>query len=199
MGNAFITRTSGIRKEYVDKQDDKKVDKQEGKMLSSNDFTDNYKSKVESALQGITCGDKLVNPKQNIINLTPAILGAMASNAIEKLSGGSTHFLRIYAERISSNSIGSFYVVTSDNAGNGIFANSGEILIYHMAIDIGDPTRYLVSIGYKGGGTITHHLNVISSNAMALGAKNNLGTQVINSTDNRGSYVRQMALCVRLN
>lgn len=55
MGNAFIIRANGINKQYVDSQDSKKVDKQEGKMLSSNDFTNYYKEKLDSALQGIQC------------------------------------------------------------------------------------------------------------------------------------------------
>ena len=199
LGDAFISRNSGINKQYVDNQDNKKVDKQDGKILSSNDFTDTYKFKVENAIQGIQCNGQNVTPQQNIVNITPNILGALASNAIEKLSESSTYFLRFYAERISSSSICSFYVVTSDRNGNGIFANSGEILIYHTAIDIGDPTRYLLSVGYKNSNTTMHHLNVISNNAITLGDKNHLGTQVVNNTDNRENYVKQVALCVRLN
>ena len=63
MGNAvIISRTNGVNKDYVDNQDNKKVDKENGKMLSSNDFTDYYKYKIESALQGIQCNGQNVNP-----------------------------------------------------------------------------------------------------------------------------------------
>ena len=51
----------------------------------------------------------------------------------------------------------------SDRNGTGVFANMGSILIFHMAIDIGDPTRYLVSVGYKANESTMHHLNVISN------------------------------------
>lgn len=82
MGNAFIIRSNGINKQYVDSQDSKKVDKQEGKMLSSNDFTNYYKEKLDSALQGIQCNGQNVNSYQNIVNLTPAILGALVDKSI---------------------------------------------------------------------------------------------------------------------
>ena len=200
MGNAvIISRANGVNKDYVDNQDNKKVDKENGKMLSSNDFTDSYKSKIESALQGIQCNGQNVNPYQNIVNLTPAILGAMVSNVIEKTYSDGTSILRFNGERISSTSIGNFYVVMSDRSGTGLFANMGTILIYHMAIDIGDPTRYLISIGYKANENTMHHLNVISNNAITIGDRNHLGTQVMNNTDGRESYIRQMALCVRIN
>lgn len=199
MGESFISGNCGINKQYVDSQDNKKVDKIEGKMLSSNDFTDIYKLKIESAIQEIRCNDQVVSSQQNIVNLTPSILGAMVVNSIERQLTSETYFLRINAEKFASNSVCSFYAAISDRNGTGIFANMGAILIYHMAIDIADPTRYLFSIGYKNGNTSMHHLNVISNNAITLGDKNNLGTQVINNTDNREVYVRQMALCVRLD
>ena len=200
MGNAvIISRTNGVNKDYVDNQDNKKVDKENGKMLSSNDFTDYYKYKIESALQGIQCNGQNINPYQNVVNLTPAILGAMVSNVIEKPYGDGTSILRFNGERISNTSIGNFYVVMSDRNGTGLFANMGAILIYHMAIDIGDPTRYLVSIGYKANETTTHYLNVISNNAITIGDRNHVGTQVMNNTDGREGYIRQMALCVRIN
>lgn len=182
----------------MDERDLLKVDKEIGKMLSSNDFTDGYKTKIDTSIQGIKSSDVLINPQNGVINLTPAVLKCMASNVVERSVDASTYFLRIHTERISSGEAGSFYVVMSDRNGSGLFSNAGSILIYHMAIDIGDPTRYLFSIGYKKDSSTTHHLNVISNNALTIGDRNNLGTQVINNTDGRNAFVRQAALCVRL-
>ena len=123
----------------------------------------------------------------------------MVDKSIEKFYGDGTSILRFNAERISNTTIGNFYVVMSDRNGTGVFANMGSILIFHLAIDIGDPTRYLVSVGYKANESTMNHLNVISNNAITLGDKNHVGTQVMNNTDGRNDYIRQIALCVRLN
>lgn len=198
IGDSILSRPSDINKAYVDRQDLLKVDKIKGKTLSSNDFTNAYKSKIDSAVQSITSSGKLIEAQNGIVNLTPALLKCLASNVVERTNNESTYFLRIHNERIASSVTGSFYVSLSDCTGNGIFGNAGSILIYHMAIDIGDPTRYLFSVGFKKDSSTAHQLNVVSSNKITLGAKNNQGAQVVKNTDNRDSFVRQAALCVRL-
>ncbi len=198
IGDSILSRSSDVNKAYVDRQDSLKVDKIDGKTLSSNDFTNEYKSKIDSAVQSITSSGDLIESRSGVVNLTPELLKCMASNVVERTNNESTYFLRIHTERIASSVTGSFYVSLSDCTGNGIFGNAGSILIYHMAIDIEDPTRYLFSVGYKKDNSIAHQLNVISSKTLTLGAKNNQGTQVVKNTDDRDSFVRQAALCIRL-
>ena len=198
IGDSILSRSSGVNKAYVDRQDSLKVDKIDGKTLSSNDFTNEYKSKIDSAIQSITSSGESVEIQNGVVNLTPALLKCLASDVIQRTNDGPTYFLRIHTERLSSDATGSFYVSLSDSGGNGIFGNAGSILIYHMAIDIGDPTRYLFSVGYKKDSSTVHQLNVVSSNIITLGAKNAQGTQVIQNTDNRDGFVMQAALCIRL-
>ena len=198
IGDSILSRSSGVNKAYVDRQDSLKVDKIDGKTLSSNDFTNEYKSKIDSAIQSITSSGELIETQNGVVNLTPTLLKCLASNVVERTNNESTYFLRIHTERIASSVTGSFYVSLSDSGGNGIFGNAGSILIYHMAIDIGDPTRYLFSVGYKKDSSTVHQLNVVSSNIITLGAKNAQGTQVIQNTDNRDGFVMQAALCIRL-
>lgn len=198
IGDSILSRSSGVNKAYVDRQNSFKVDKVDGKTLSSNDFTNAYKSKVDSAIQSITSSGELIETQNGVVNLTPTLLKCLASNVVERTNNESTYFLRIHTERIASSVTGSFYVSLSDSGGNGIFGNAGSILIYHMAIDIGDPTRYLFSVGCKKDSSTAHQLNVVSSNAITLGAKNIQGTQVVKNTDDRDSFVRQAALCIRL-
>lgn len=198
IGDSILSRSSGVNKAYVDRQDSLKVDKIDGKTLSSNDFTNEYKSKIDSAIQSITSSGELIETQNGVVNLTPTLLKCLASNVVERTNNESTYFLRIHTERIASSVTGSFYVSLSDSGGNGIFGNAGSILIYHMAIDIGDPTRYLFSVGCKKDSSTAHQLNVVSSNAITLGAKNIQGTQVVKNTDDRDSFVRQAALCIRL-
>lgn len=199
IGNSILSRSSGVNKAYVDRQDSLKVDKIDGKTLSSNDFTNEYKSKIDSAIQSITSSGDLIGAQNGVVNLTPALLKCLASDVMQRTNDGSTYFLRIHADRIFPSITGSFYVSLSDSNGNGIFGNAGSILIYHMAIDIGDPNRYLFSVGYKRDSSTEHQLNVISSNAITLGAKNTFGTQVVRNTDGIDNFVRQAALCVRLS
>ncbi len=198
IGDSILSRTSNVNKAYVDHQDSLKVDKEVGKTLSSNDFTDDYRSKIDHAIQGITSSGESVEIQNSVVNLTPEVLKCLASGVIQRTNDGPTYFLRIHTERLSSDATGSFYVSLSDSGGNGIFGNTGSILIYHMAIDIGDPTRYLFSVGYKRDSSTEHQLNVVSSNIITLGAKNAQGTQVIQNTDNRDGFVMQAALCIRL-
>ena len=198
IGDSILSRTSNVNKAYVDHQDSLKVDKEVGKALSSNDFTDDYRSKIDHAIQGITSSGESVEIQNSVVNLTPEVLKCLASGVIQRTNDGPTYFLRIHTERLSSDATGSFYVSLSDSGGNGIFGNAGSILIYHMAIDIGDPTRYLFSVGYKKDSSTVHQLNVVSSNIITLGAKNAQGTQVIQNTDNRDGFVMQAALCIRL-
>lgn len=198
IGDSILSRSSGVNKAYVDRQNSFKVDKVDGKTLSSNDFTNEYKSKIDSAIQSITSSGELIETQNGVVNLTPTLLKCLASNVVERTNNESTYFLRIHTERIASSVTGSFYVSLSDSGGNGIFGNAGSILIYHMAIDIGDPTRYLFSVGCKKDSSTAHQLNVVSSNAITLGAKNIQGTQVVKNTDDRDSFVRQAALCIRL-
>ena len=54
IGDSILSRSSGVNKAYVDRQNSFKVDKVDGKTLSSNDFTNAYKSKVDSAIKSIT-------------------------------------------------------------------------------------------------------------------------------------------------
>ena len=198
IGDSILSRTSNVNKAYVDHQDSLKVDKEVGKTLSSNDFTDDYRSKIDHAIQGITSSGEPVEIQNSVVNLTPEVLKCLESGVIQRTNDGPTYFLRIHTERLSSDATGSFYVSLSDSGGNGIFGNAGSILIYHMAIDIGDPTRYLFSVGYKKDSSTVHQLNVVSSNIITLGAKNAQGTQVIQNTDNRDGFVMQAALCIRL-
>ena len=198
IGDSILSRPSNVSKAYVDRQDSRKVDKIEGKTLSSNDFTNDYKSKIDSAVHSIISSGDLIESQNGVVNLTPEVLKCLASGVIQRTNDGPTYFLRIHTERLSSDATGSFYVSLSDSGGNGIFGNAGSILIYHMAIDIGDPTRYLFSVGYKKDSSTVHQLNVVSSNIITLGAKNAQGTQVIQNTDNRDGFVMQAALCIRL-
>ena len=48
MSEAILTRGGNVTKSYVNAQDDLKVDKVEGKGLSTNDFTDEYKDKLDN-------------------------------------------------------------------------------------------------------------------------------------------------------
>lgn len=57
---------------------DSKVDKVSGKGLSTNDYTDEEKSKVGSAIQGVKGNGTLINPdSQQVVNVTPLNIGAV--------------------------------------------------------------------------------------------------------------------------
>lgn len=58
-----------------------KVDKIEGKNLSENDYTNEDKAKVLSAIQGIKGNGTLINPDENrIVNVTPENIGAVPAS-----------------------------------------------------------------------------------------------------------------------
>lgn len=58
-----------------------KVDKIEGKNLSENDYTNEDKAKVLSAIQGIKGNGTLINPDENrIVNVTPSNIGAVPTS-----------------------------------------------------------------------------------------------------------------------
>lgn len=57
---------------------DGKVDKQEGKGLSTNDYTDEEKSKLNSAIRGVKGSGTLIPPDNNmIVDVTPSNIGAV--------------------------------------------------------------------------------------------------------------------------
>lgn len=63
-----------------------KVDKEPGKSLSANDYTNAEKSKVSSALQGIKGNGATINPDSNrVVNITPANIGAVPNT--RKING----------------------------------------------------------------------------------------------------------------
>ena len=55
---------------------DSKVDKEEGKGLSTNDYTDEEKSKLASAIRGVKGNGTLIPPDSNmIVDVTPFNIG----------------------------------------------------------------------------------------------------------------------------
>ena len=57
---------------------DSKVDKEEGKGLSTNDYTDEEKSKLALAIRGIKGNGTLIPPDSNmVVNVTPFNIGAV--------------------------------------------------------------------------------------------------------------------------
>ena len=99
IGDSILSRTSNVNKAYVDHQDSLKVDKEVGKALSSNDFTDDYRSKIDHAIQGITSSGESVEMQNGVVNLTPEVLKCLASGVIQRTNDGPTYFLRILKRR----------------------------------------------------------------------------------------------------
>lgn len=57
---------------------DSKVDKEEGKGLSTNDYTDEEKSKLASAIRGVKGNGTLISPDSNMaVDVTPFNIGAV--------------------------------------------------------------------------------------------------------------------------
>ncbi len=57
---------------------DSKVDKEEGKGLSTNDYTDEEKNKLASAIRGVKGSSTLIPPDTNmIVDVTPSNIGAV--------------------------------------------------------------------------------------------------------------------------
>lgn len=52
------------------------------------------------------------------------------------------------------------------------------------AVDIANPTRYIIAVGYKGSAGVVHSLNVISSSVLTLGTAAADGTQPVNGGTN---------------
>ena len=73
-----------------------KVDKIEGKSLSTNDYTNEDKNKVLSAIQGVKGNGTLINPDSNqIVNITTESIGAVPTSRQingKTLSGNITLF-----------------------------------------------------------------------------------------------------------
>ena len=57
---------------------DSKVDKEKGKGLSTNDYTDEEKSKLASAIRGVKGNGTLIPPDNNmVVDVTPFNIGAV--------------------------------------------------------------------------------------------------------------------------
>lgn len=81
MAESIMSRAVGVSKTYVDRHDSLKVDKEAGKGLSTNDYTDDDKIKVTNSIQGIRANGVSITPDSNgTINITSDNIGA-ASNS----------------------------------------------------------------------------------------------------------------------
>lgn len=77
-----------------------------------------------------------------------------------------------------------YRLVGLDHASRGIGAGTGvfrhnDCSIRLEAIDLDDPNKYLVAIGYKGGVNDLHVLKVISSSGLTLGTPTLNGNQPV--------------------
>lgn len=97
MAESIISRAVGVSKTYVDRRDDLKVDKEPGKGLSSNDYTNEDKNKVGNSLQGIRLNGSTITPDSNkTVNIplasrsAPGFMSAGDKSKLDNVSGGTT-------------------------------------------------------------------------------------------------------------
>lgn len=155
----------------------------------ANNLTTTASGKMLDARMGKTLNDYIgalsglqTSAKNNLVSAINACLSVANSKvSVACNSSGGTGTANYKNLRIS----------TSGKDGNGVLTHMNNYLIFHMAVDFGQPTaRYFSSFGFKPDGQGYQYI-AISQKDLSILATNSAGTVAMTAPD-RTDYIKQV-------
>ena len=155
----------------------------------ANNLTTTVAGKMLDARMGKNLNDYIgslsglqTSTKNNLVSAINSCLSVANSKASVACSNsGGTGTVNYKNLRIS----------TSGKDGNGVLTHMNNYLIFHMAVDFGQPTsRYFSSFGFKPDGQGYQYI-AISQKDLSILATNSAGTVAMTAPD-RTDYIKQV-------